>query len=303
VTAAVSRVVVVVGSVNVDMVFRVPRLPGPGETVTRGSFTRSPGGKGGNQAVAAARLGARTWFLGLLGDDELGVEARRDLESAGVDVSLVRTGAAHTGVAGIFVDEGGENMIAVASGANSELDGPRVQEAFAGLDVEGAVVLANLEIPDEAVIAAATVAGERGWPFVLNPAPAREIPGDVLARCSVLVPNEVEMEDLGGGSVDDLLEAGVGAVVVTRGRQGADLHRRGRPAHRQQSFPGEVVDTTGAGDAFCGALGWALAGGTDLEEAVRLAAAAGALACRDVGARAGLPHRSEIERLASQASA
>jgi ribokinase len=293
--------VVVVGSVNVDMVFRVPRLPGPGETVTRGSFTRGPGGKGGNQAVAAARLGARTWFLGLVGDDELGAEARRDLESAGVDVNLVRTGSTHTGVAGIFVDDEGENMIAVASGANAQVDGPTVRRALSGVGVDEAVVLANLEIPDEAVIAAATVAGERGWSFVLNPAPAREIPGDVMTRCSVLVPNEVEMDNLGGGSVDDLLDAGVGAVVVTRGRQGADLHRPGRPVHRQPSFPGEVVDTTGAGDAFCGALGWALAGGTDLEQAVRLAAAAGALACREVGARGGLPDRAEVERLAGGA--
>jgi ribokinase len=295
--------VVVVGSVNVDMVFRVPRLPGPGETVTRGSFTRSPGGKGGNQAVAAARLGARTWFVGLVGDDELGVEARRDLDSAGVDVSLVRTGSTHTGVAGIFVDDEGENMIAVASGANAQVDGATVSQALLGLGVDGAVVLANLEIPDEAVIAAAATAEERGWPFVLNPAPAREIRAEVLSRCAVLVPNEVEMDDLGGGSIDDLLEAGVGAVVVTRGRQGADLHREGRPVHRQPSFPSEVVDTTGAGDAFCGALGWALAGGTDLEQAVRLAAAAGALACREVGARAGLPDRAEVERLAADSGA
>jgi ribokinase len=295
--------VVVVGSVNVDMVFRVPRLPGPGETVTRGSFTRSPGGKGGNQAVAAARLGARTWFVGLVGDDELGVGARRDLDSAGVDLSLVGTGSTHTGVAGIFVDDEGENTIAVASGANAQVDGATVRRVLAELGVDDAVVLANLEIPDGAVIAAAAAAEERGWPFVLNPAPAREIPAEVLSRCAVLVPNEVEMDDLGGGSVDDLLEAGVGAVVVTRGRQGADLHRPGRPVHRQPSFPGEVVDTTGAGDAFCGALGWALAGGTDLDQAVRLAAAAGALACREVGARAGLPDRVEVERLARQAPA
>lgn len=292
--------VVVVGSVNVDMVFRVPRLPGPGETVTRGSFTRSPGGKGGNQAVAAARLGARSWFVGLVGDDELGVEARRDLDSAGVDVSLVRTGSTHTGVAGVLVDDQGENMIAVAPGANAQVDGATVSPALSGLGIDDAVVLANLEIPDEGVIAAAAAAEERGWPFVLNPAPAREIPAEVLSRCAVLVPNEVEMDDLGGGSVDDLLEAGVGAVVVTRGRQGADLHRPGRPVHRQPSFPGEVVDTTGAGDAFCGALGWALAGGADLERAVRLAAAAGALACREVGARSGLPDREEVERLAGE---
>ena len=290
--------VVVVGSVNVDMVFRVPRLPGPGETVTRGSFSRGPGGKGGNQAAAAARLGARTSFVGLGGDDQLGAEARQDLEAAGVNASLLGTGTASTGVAGIFVDDAGENMIAVASGANALLDGPAVRRALAGLDAEGAVVLANLEVPDEAVIAAAEAAEKRGWVFVLNPAPARQVPPEVLSRCSVLVPNEVEVAALGLGSVHELLEAGVGAVVVTLGARGAELHRPDRPVHHQPSFPGPVIDTTGAGDAFCGALGWALAGGTDLQQAVRLAAAAGALACREVGARAGLPDRAEVERLA-----
>ena len=290
--------VVVVGSVNVDMVFRVPRLPGPGETVTRGSFSRGPGGKGGNQAAAAARLGARTSFVGLVGDDQLGAEARQDLEAAGVNASLLGTGTASTGVAGIFVDDAGENMIAVASGANALLDGPAVRRALAGLDAEGAVVLANLEVPDEAVIAAAEAAEKRGWVFVLNPAPARQVPPEVLSRCSVLVPNEVEVAALGLGSVQELLEAGVGAVVVTLGARGAELHRPDRPVHHQPSFPGPVIDTTGAGDAFCGALGWALAGGTDLQQAVRLAAAAGALACREVGARAGLPDRAEVERLA-----
>jgi ribokinase len=290
--------VVVVGSVNVDMVFRVPRLPGPGETVTRGSFSRGPGGKGGNQAAAAARLGARTSFVGLVGDDQLGAEARQDLEAAGVNASLLGTGTASTGVAGIFVDDAGENMIAVASGANALLDGPAVRRALAGLDAEGAVVLANLEVPDEAVIAAAEAAEKRGWVFVLNPAPARQVPPEVLSRCSVLVPNEVEVAALGLGSVQELLEAGVGAVVVTLGARGAELHRPDRPVHHQPSFPGPVIDTTGAGDAFCGALCWALGEGADLGSAVRLAAAAGALACREVGARAGLPDRAEVERLA-----
>jgi ribokinase len=289
--------VVVVGSVNVDMVFRVPRLPGPGETVTGGSFARGPGGKGGNQAVAAARLGARTWFVGLVGDDDLGAEAGADLESGGVDVSLMGTGSTHTGVAGIFVEQEGENTIAVASGANAEVGGAMVRQAFAALDIEDSVVLANLEVPDEAVLAAAEAAAERGWPFVLNPAPARRVPDEILSRCAVLVPNDVEIEALGPGSVEGLLEAGASAVVVTRGRQGADLHRPGRPVDHQPSFPGEVVDTTGAGDAFCGALCWALGEGVDLEEAVRLAAAAGALACREEGARGGLPTSQELQEV------
>jgi ribokinase len=287
--------VVVVGSVNVDMVFRVPRLPAPGETVTRGSFSRGPGGKGGNQAAAAARLGARTWFVGLVGDDELGAEARQDLDTAGVDVSLVGTGSGHTGVAGIFVDERGENMIAVASGANAEVDGVAVAEALARIDAGSAVVLANLEIPDGAVASAAQGAGDRGWRFVLNPAPARPVPDEVLARCDVVVPNEGEAAKLGGA--DGILEAGARAVVVTRGPAGADLHRPDRSVHHQPAFDLDVLDTTGAGDAFCGTLAWALAEGRELEEAVRLAAAAGALASRAEGARGGLPTPGELQQV------
>lgn len=286
--------VVVVGSVNVDMVFRVPRLPAPGETVTRGAFARGPGGKGGNQAAAAARLGARTWFVGLVGDDDLGREALRDLEAAGVQ-ALVGTGASHTGVAGIFVDEAGENAIAVASGANAELDGAAVRRALAGVDVDGAVVLANLEIPDAAVLAAAEATEERGWPYVLNPAPARAVPDGLLQRCAVVIPNEGEAGALGGP--ETILDGGAAAVVVTSGPRGADLHRPGHAVHHQPGLEVDVVDTTGAGDTFCAAVAWAVAGGRSLEEAVALGAAAGALACRAPGARGGLPTAADVERL------
>jgi ribokinase len=288
--------VVVVGSVNVDMVFRVPSLPDPGETVTGGTFSRGPGGKGANAAVAAARLGARTWFAGLVGHDELGHQAREELEAAGVDVSLVGERPSPTGVAGIVVDDAGRNLIAVASGANADVDGVFVRDALAYIDAPEAVVLANLEVPDDAMAAAAEVAETKGWPFILNPAPARPVEAGTLARCSLLVPNEGEARTL--GSVADLLEAGVGAVVATRGADGADLHRPGSPAHHQPAFRVNVADTTGAGDAFCGAMAWALSEGLGLEEAVRLGAAAGALACRGVGARAGLPDRAELEALA-----
>ena len=289
--------VVVVGSVNVDLVFRVPHLPAAGETVIGATFSRGPGGKGANLAAAAAKLGGRVRFIGTVGVDDLAWEARADLEGAGVDASQVGSRPVHTGVAGIFVDRGGENAIAVASGANAELEPGFVREALAGIDVPHAVVAANLEIPDEAVATAAEVAAGRGWPFILNPAPARAVERSVLERCLVVAANEGEATAL--GSVAALLAAGAGAVVVTRGPEGADLHRSGRSVHRQPSFPVDVVDTTGAGDAFCGALAWAVADGRDLEGAVRLAAAAGALACREVGARAGLPDRAEVERLAA----
>ena len=290
--------VVVVGSVNVDLVVRVPRLPSTGETVTGGTFTRAPGGKGANQAAAAARLGARTRFVGLVGPDDLGAEARGELEAAGVDVSALGTGHAPTGVAGILVDDRGDNVIAVASGANAELSPAYVREALRAIDVGSPVVLSNLEIPLDAVTATAEWAGERSGRFILNPAPARPLDRSLLGRCSVVVANEREASGLGPSSVEDVLAAGPDAVVVTRGPEGADLHVRDRPAHRQQAFAADIVDSTGAGDAFCGALAWALGDGRKAEEAVRLAAAAGALACRAVGARGSLPSREEVLALA-----
>lgn len=288
--------VLVVGSVNVDMVFRVPRLPAPGETVIGGTFSQGPGGKGANAAAAAARLGARTRFVGLVGQGFLGHQAVRDLEEAGVDTTLVEERATHTGVAGILVDEAGENVIAVASGANAEVDGRFVADALARLDADGAVVLTNLEVPDGAVSAAAEVAEANGWPVILNPAPARPVAPATLARCSIVVANRMEAQALGSAAA--LLEAGVNAVVVTLGGDGVDLHRAGRPLHQQPAFPVDVADTTGAGDAFCGALAWAVGEGRDLEDAVRFGAAAGALACRAVGARGGLPDRAELEATA-----
>jgi ribokinase len=290
----VSANVIVVGSANVDLVMRVRRLPRPGETVIGGAFSRAPGGKGANQAAAAARLGARTWFVGKVGDDDLGAWTRYDLESTGVDCSRLGTSAEPTGVAQIWVDETGENEITVASGANADVDGAFARGALDAIDAERAVVLANLEIPDEAVAAAANAARERGWSFVLNPAPARPVAGSILAACTVLTPNRTEAETL-AGDVAGLLSAGVGAVAITLGADGVELHRPGCDVHRQPAFAVDVRDTTGAGDAFSGALAWALADGRKLEDAVRLAAGAGALATRAVGARASLPTRQDLE--------
>jgi sugar/nucleoside kinase (ribokinase family) len=174
--------VVVVGSINADLLVSVPRLPAPGETVIGGRFRRAPGGKGGNQAAAAARLGAQTWLVGCVGDDDPGREARQELCKAGVDTSLLAVGRAPTGVAAVITDTAGENAIAVASGANDELDADLVRVACAAVPAADAVVLACLEIPDEAVLAAAEVAAARGWPFVLNPAPARPLAPELLRR-------------------------------------------------------------------------------------------------------------------------
>jgi ribokinase len=291
--------VIVVGSLNVDLIIRVPHLPRPGETVTGGTYSRGPGGKGANAAAAAAALGARTWIVGVVGDDELGSATREDLAGRGVDLSQLHTGARHTGVAGIMVEESGENLIAVAPGANHELSAATVRASLAALagEVDEAVVTANLEIPEGAVEGAAVEASERRWPFVLNPAPARPLTDAVLAACTALTPNQHEIGQLAPGGVDQLLERGVRAVVVTRGSGGADLHRPGREPHHQPAFPVARADTTGAGDAFTAALAWALSEGRDIEDAVRAAAAAGALATRAVGARSSLPHRDELERL------
>ena len=296
--------VIVVGSVNVDLVVRAGRLPAPGETVIGGVFSKAQGGKGANQAAAAAALGAHVRILGLVGDDDFGREAQADLRARGVDLVHLGTGTHPTGVALIVVDDQGENLIAVASGANEELTGEIVSSAFAAIEEPSAVVLADLEVPDDAVFAAAEAAGERGWPFVLNPAPARSIDAGLIRLCDVLVPNEHEVTELGPPSVKSLLDAGARAVVVTLGSDGAALHRAGAATrHVKPPIPLDVVDTTGAGDAFCGALATWLSEGASIEAALEAAVLAGSLATRAVGAREGLPARAELEKALSGGSA
>jgi ribokinase len=199
----------------------------------------------------------------------------------------------------IVVDADGENLIAVASGANGELTGEVVRSSFASIDEPSAVVLAGLEVPDDAVAAAAEGAGARGWRFVLNPAPARPIDASLVARCDVLIPNEHEVAEVGWDSVGALLDAGAAAVVVTLGGEGAALHRSGRDIVTVPPAAVDVVDTTGSGDAFCGALAAWLAGGATIEGAVEAAVAAGSLATRSVGARESLATRAELERALS----
>ena len=291
-------VVIVVGSINADLVFSMPRLPRPGETVTGATLSRAQGGKGANQAAAAARLGALTWLIGCVGDDDAGAEAVAGLGAFGVECSYVRVGREPTGVAAIMVDGRGENMIAVAPGANAEPDAVWVAEALRAIAVPGAVVLANLEMSVRAAAAAGGAARDLGCRFVLNPAPARPLDEALLRLCDVLTPNQHEVTGLGAGRPEELLERGAAAVVVTLGGQGADLYRPGRPAFRQAAFPVVAVDSTGAGDAFSATLAWALASGRELEDAVRLAAAAGGLATRGLGARATLATAAEVGELA-----
>jgi ribokinase len=290
--------VVVVGSVNVDLVVSVPRLPGPGETVTDGSFAVHDGGKGANQAAAAALLGAPTWLVAAVGRDDHGSRARAALAGAGVNIGRLAGRPAPTGVAAILVAAGGENLIAVAPGANHELDAGWVAESVAALAGAGDVVLACLEIPEPAVAAAAAAALRAGSTFVLNPAPARPLPAGLVGSCAVLTPNQHELALLGGAG--PLLAAGAGALVETRGADGCVVHRPDREPVAIAAFPVAAVDTTGAGDAFNGALAVRLAEGADLVEAARWASAAAALATRRLGARAGLAGRAEVEALVAQ---
>ncbi len=303
-----SGAVIVVGSINVDLRFGMERLPRPGETVTGARFDQTGGGKGANQAVSAARLGASTYLVGCLGDDSLGAGARVDLELAGVDMSGVRTVTEPTGVAAVFVDSQGENSIAVAPGANAVLAAADIDDTLAKIEdlesVAGQVVLlVSLEVPLAAVQRAAQQAHRRGWTVVLNPAPAVRLPQELVALCDVLTPNEHEVDLLGWDGVQGLLNAGASAVVLTRGRHGADLIRPGREPYHVAALPVEVVDTTGAGDCFSGALAAALAAGGTLPDSVRVAAAAGSLATCGSGARGSLPSVRELREVAPAAVA
>lgn len=305
-SAAAGAGVLVVGSLNVDLVVRVARLPRAGETVSGGEFARHGGGKGANQAVAAARFGAHVVFAGAVGEDGLGHDSLAELSAEGIDVSrsLVVPGLP-TGVALIVVEQGGENQIAVAPGANAALDGVAVEETLAGLDeadierLRGGVVLANLEISDEAILAAALFGRQHGMRLVLNPAPARPLAAALVELAPLLVPNEGEAAALAGvtgaQAAAEALAAQSGApVIVTLGAAGALLLDDGEVA-RVAAPRVAAVDTTGAGDTFCGVLAAALAAGTALPEAAALAARAAAMSVTVAGAREGMPRREQLE--------
>jgi len=290
--------VIVVGSVNMDLLFTgLSSIPRPGQTVSGTGFQIVPGGKGANQAAAAARLGANVQFVAAVGTDDLGDQAWAALEAEGVGLDNVRRVGAPTGVAAVVVDTAGENSIIINPGANAELaaaDAADIAAQFAGT---GAVVLACLEVPLDTVTEWARIARANDWVFILNPAPAplEPLPVELLELVTIITPNDTELEEL--GTVEALQASGVQTVVVTRGGDGADLHERGASAHHQDVFPTKPVDTTGAGDSFNGALATALAEGQGVREALRFAAATGSLSTRAVGARDGLPTRDEVEGL------
>ena len=282
--------IAVVGSINLDLVVSVERHPAPGETVVGGDCRQLPGGKGANQAVAAARLGSAVAMVGRVGNDTSGAWLRGALAGERVDVTHVREDRnATTGMAMIAVDERGENTIVVSPGANAHVS-PRDVAAAGELVGEADVVLLQHEIPDEAV--AAAIAAARGA-VVLNPAPARGLAGPV----DVLVPNRGELEALAGGGGDPVRlarsVAGARAVVVTLGADGAVVVE-GERVERVAAPRVKAVDTTGAGDAFCGALAQALADGAALVEAARWAVRVAAVSVTRHGAQGGLPWREDF---------
>jgi ribokinase len=285
--------VVVVGSVNADLVVSVAELPRAGETVTGGTFARHGGGKGANQAVAAARAGAQVTLVAAVGADDLGDEALRELAAEGIDVAaVVRLDGVPTGVAAIVVDAKGENFVAVASGANAELDVATVEAAMPPGD---GVVLLGHEIPEAAVVAGIRAARAAGRSVVLNPAPARRLADDLDGV--ILTPNSHEALALTGeadveAAARALVERTGAPVLVTLGAEGALLLDGG--AERLPAPAVDVVDTTGAGDAVNGALAAELAAGRPLREAARFAMTAAALSTRAAGARAGMPRRDDV---------
>jgi ribokinase len=295
--------IVVVGSANADLVFGLARLPGAGETVTGGELRRDFGGKGANAAVAAARLGARVALVAALGDDADGAAIREDLSAHGVDASAVVTVDAPTGVAAVLVDAAGENAIAVASGANLLLDGGAVRAALAGAADAASVVVVDLEIGDDAVLAVAEHCRANGCRLVLDPGPARPLPGAVLRAASVVTPNRGELDVLAGpAGAAGLLATGAQAVAVTLGGDGVELHQAGAAPVRIPAFAATAVDTTGAGDAFAAGVAVALHEGRPLAGAVAFGAATGALATESHGARAALPDRQAVEALLGRRS-
>lgn len=302
--------IVVVGSLNIDLVIKVPVIPKPGETVLGGEFATFPGGKGANQAVAAARLGGRVSMVGRVGRDSFGEQLLESLSREGVEISHVGVDTKHaTGVALITVDHSGQNNIAVASGANYTLTKEHVISALGSIEQLDLLVM-PLETPMETIETAAFLAKKRRAKILLNPAPAQPLTNDLLALIDVLVPNEHEAAQLtgfgfsgdeeAGHAAKELLDRGTGSVVLTLGARGAlVLEKSGETVtySRQDPFTVTVVDTTAAGDAFVAALAVGLGEGRSLTEAARFANAAGALTVTKPGAQPSLPKRSEVEDL------
>lgn len=296
------RDVLVVGSLNADLVVRAPRFPGPGETISGENLQVIPGGKGANQAVAAARLGANVSMLGRVGKDNFGDFLLNNLQSNHVNTQFIQRDDASTGTATIIVDGNGQNSIVLSPGANGKVSAADVEYAsFSSFSL----LLLQLEIPILTVLRAAERAREHGLRVILNPAPAQTLPDKLIALADFLIPNETELNLLTGMEVTDTLSAeraahtllgrGAKTVIVTLGSKGALIVDRASSTH-VDAFKVDVVDTTAAGDAFIGGFAHALSENESLKDAVRRGCACGALATTKFGAQPSLPTKEEVEK-------
>ena len=300
---------VVLGSINADHILNLKSFPTPGETVTGNHYQVAFGGKGANQAVAAGRSGANIAFIACTGDDDIGERVRRQLASDNIDIAPVRAVKDEsTGVALIFVNGEGENVIGIHAGANAALSVAQV-EAEKTRIADADALLMQLESPLESVLAAAKIAHQHQTSVVLNPAPARELSDELLALVDIITPNETEAEKLTGIRVendDDAAKAanalhkkGIGTVIITLGSRGVWVSHDGEGC-RVPGFKVQAIDTIAAGDTFNGALVTALLEGTGLAEAIRFAHAAAAIAVTRKGAQPSVPWRKEIDEFLRQ---
>lgn len=294
--------IVVVGSSNTDMTIKGGKLPAPGETVTGGLFYMGPGGKGANQAVAAKRLGADVTFICKVGSDLFGDNAISGYKSEGIDTSKILRSSKASGTALILVDAGGENCISVAPGANCDLSVEDI-DSIAPVIRKADILLLQLEIPMPSVVKAARIANEAGAYVILNPAPACELPPELLKNVSLIIPNQTETALLSGVSCLDeegLIDAvakiramGVADVVVTLGSKGSMVFS-GDKIDRIPAEMVQAVDTTAAGDTFCGAIAVGLSEGMSLPEAAAFATKASAITVQRIGAQNSIPYRKDL---------
>lgn len=294
--------ILVIGSTNTDMTAFCGKMPAPGETVLGNDFVMGPGGKGANQAVAAKRLGGDVRFVCKVGEDIFGENTIRHFKEEGLDTSGVMFSKKPSGVALITVDESAENCIVVASGANNDYTEEDIRSIKRFID-ECDILLMQLEIPVPAVLEAARIGHEAGKTVVLNPAPAIDLPEEIFKHISLFIPNENELEKYSGVKVFDapsaakaakaLMDKGVGDIIVTMGSKGS-LICQGDETSFVTARKVEAVDTTGAGDCYCGALCVALSEGRSLKEAAEFATKAAAVSVQRPGAQNAMPYRNEI---------